>query len=132
MTYNGSVWSIKFTDLVTSLTFTTNVTVNIPTIVGASTAYVGFTGADGGVASTQTVSFTKPAGGIVGIKVQMVGGNLLLTWPSSTGAFLQTTPSLPSGWIYDQTHVFRVVGTNSTVTVPPQAADGFFRLQLFP
>ena len=132
MTYNGAVWSIKFTDLVTSGTFTTNITVNIPTIVGASTAWVGFTGADGGVSSTQVISISKPSGGIVSIKVQMVGGDLLLTWPSSAGAFLQTSPSLTSGWTYDQTHVFRVVGTNSTVTVPPQGAGSFFRLQQFP
>jgi len=43
-------------DLVTSDGFTTNYTVNISTAVGRGTAYVGFTGGTGGLASIQTIS----------------------------------------------------------------------------
>jgi hypothetical protein len=133
LNYNGTVLTAKFTDVVTSGTFTTNMTVNIPTIVGANTAWVGFTGADGGVASTQTVSWGQISSTRVAIAVQRVGNNLVLTWPAASGAYLQSTPTVnPSLWNYDNVDTFRVVGTNSTVTIPPQSAGQYYRLQLFP
>jgi hypothetical protein len=133
MNYNGSVLAVKFTDLVTLGTTTVNDTVNIPSIVGASTAWVGFTGADGGVASTQTVSWSPATSTRVTMNFKTAGNNLVLSWPAASGAYLQTSPGLsPSAWSYDNTDTFRVVGTNSTVTIPPQSAGQYFRLQLFP
>jgi hypothetical protein len=134
LNYDGTTLAAKFTDMVTLTTVSSNYTVNIPSIVGASTAYVGFTGADGGVASTQLVSWPTVSTTRLGITYQMVGGNLVLTWPASAGAFLQTTPSLgaPIPWAYDNTDTFRVVGTNATVTVPPLTGGHYFRLQIFP
>ncbi len=55
--YDGKVMSVTFKDTVTGGSASTNWTVDIPSVVGASTAYVGFTGADGGVASTQVISW---------------------------------------------------------------------------
>jgi hypothetical protein len=134
LNYNGTVLTAKFTDLVTLGTSTQNYTVNIPTVVGASTAWVGFTGADGGVNSTQIVSWNPASSTRVKINVQQVGSNMVLSWPAVSGAFLQRTADItpPSTWAYDNTDTFRVVGTNSTVTVPPTAAGQYFRLQLFP
>lgn len=133
LNYNGSVLSVKFTDLITAGTTTVSDTVNIPSIVGASTAWVGFTGADGGVNATQTVSWSPATSTRVTMNFQTVGNNLVLSWPAASGAYLQTSPSLsPSAWSYDNTDTFRVVGTNSTVTIPPQSAGQYFRLQLFP
>jgi hypothetical protein len=69
----------------------------------------------------------------VAIAVQRVGNNLVLTWPAASGAYLQSTPTVnPSLWNYDNVDTFRVVGTNSTVTIPPQSAGQYYRLQLFP
>jgi hypothetical protein len=45
LSYNGTTLSMTITDTVTHGTFSNNWTVNIPTVVGGSTAYVGFTAA---------------------------------------------------------------------------------------
>ena len=53
--YNGTILSMTITDLVTEGTFTTSWNVNIPSIVGGNTAWVGFTGGTGGSSSSQKV-----------------------------------------------------------------------------
>jgi LysM repeat protein len=55
LAYNGTVLSMTVTDMVTGAAYSTNWTVNIPSIVGGSTAYVGFTGGTGGVTSSQKI-----------------------------------------------------------------------------
>src|SRR6202030_1796827 len=55
MTYNGSVLTMTITDTSNpTQTFTTSWPVNIPATAG-STAYVGFTGATGGLLATQQI-----------------------------------------------------------------------------
>ncbi len=44
LTYNGTTLTVVITDTVTNATATQTYTVNIPAIVGGTTAYVGFTG----------------------------------------------------------------------------------------
>ena len=56
MTYNGTTLSMTLTDTVTHGTFSTSWAVNIPSVVGGNTAYVGFTGATGGLTAVQYVS----------------------------------------------------------------------------
>ncbi len=51
--YNGTALSVTITDTVTGKSATQSYTVNIPSVVGASTAYVGFTGGTGGQTATQ-------------------------------------------------------------------------------
>jgi hypothetical protein len=48
ITYDGTNLTLVLTDTVTSASFTTTAAINIPSIVGAQTAYVGFTGSYGG------------------------------------------------------------------------------------
>jgi hypothetical protein len=56
ITYNGTTLTLTITDAsVPADTFTTSWTVNIPPIVGANTAYVGFTAATGGLTATQDI-----------------------------------------------------------------------------
>ena len=56
MTYDGTTLSITITDTATpSSTFTTSWPVDIPTIVGANTAYVGFTAGTGSTTATQEI-----------------------------------------------------------------------------
>jgi hypothetical protein len=79
ITYNGTTLNLTLQDLVTNKTFTLTKAINIPQIVGANSAYVGFTGSTGGESSSQkilywtfvaqtptpvtaTPSFTPPAG----------------------------------------------------------------------
>lgn len=53
--YDGTNLTMALTDTVTNVTVNETFTVNIPTVVGGSTAWVGFTGATGGLAATQDV-----------------------------------------------------------------------------
>jgi len=53
VSYTGLTLNLKLTDLLTNKTFTYSQSINIPSIVGANTAYVGFTGGTGGLSSSQ-------------------------------------------------------------------------------
>jgi len=55
LVYNGTTLTMTLTDTVTKKAFTHAFTVNIPSIVGSSTAYVGFTGASGGIGADQEI-----------------------------------------------------------------------------
>ena len=55
MSYNGTTLTVTITDTVTLATATQNYTVDIPTIVGGNTAFVGFTGGTGGLTAVQQV-----------------------------------------------------------------------------
>src|SRR6202166_4982684 len=68
MTYDGTTLTMTITDASTAAIFTQAWTVNIPSTVGANTAYAGFTGATGGYTSNQnilswTMSSTSGSGG---------------------------------------------------------------------
>jgi len=55
ISYNGTTLTLTLTDTVTNATFTTSTAINIPSTVGANTAYVGFTGGTGGSTAIQNV-----------------------------------------------------------------------------
>jgi hypothetical protein len=55
ITYNGTTLALTLTDTVTGASFTTSQAINIPTTVGANTAYVGFTGGTGGETAIQQI-----------------------------------------------------------------------------
>jgi hypothetical protein len=55
MVYNGTNLTMTLTDTVTSAAVTEVFPVNIPSIVGGNTAWVGFTGGTGGKSATQSV-----------------------------------------------------------------------------
>jgi hypothetical protein len=55
ITYSGTTLKMKLLDLVTNKTFTLSKTINIPSVVGAKTAYVGFTGGTGGLSASQKI-----------------------------------------------------------------------------
>ena len=53
--YSGTAMQVVLKDNVTGVAVTENFTINIPSIVGANTAYVGFTGSTGGHTSVQNI-----------------------------------------------------------------------------
>jgi hypothetical protein len=64
ITYDGTNLTLVLTDTVTSQAFTKAAAINIPSIVGAGSAYVGFTAATGGLTmTTDILSWTLSAGG---------------------------------------------------------------------
>jgi hypothetical protein len=61
--YNGTTLTLNLTDTVTNSTFSQAYTVNIPSTVGANTAYVGFTAGTGGSSAIQNIkswTYTTP------------------------------------------------------------------------
>ena len=65
MTYDGATLTMTISDSVTHQSFSTSWTVNIPSTVGGSFAYIGFTGASGGVGAVQDiVNWTYAPGGV--------------------------------------------------------------------
>jgi Chitobiase/beta-hexosaminidase C-terminal domain/Legume lectin domain len=63
VTYDGTTLTMVLTDTVTTDTFTLTKTINIPSIVGANTAYVGFTAGSGGYTASQKIlswTYTAP------------------------------------------------------------------------
>ena len=123
---------LSLTDAVAQTSFSTNVAASIPSIVGGSTALVGFTGADGGQSSIQTVSnFTFVS--IPPETIQLNNAHSLISWPGSVQGYeLQETTNLLSGtWINVTNPITEVNGTNQ-VSTPATAADTFYRLMLQP
>ncbi len=55
LTYDGTNLTMTITDATTNATFTHSWPINIPTTVGANTAYVGFTGGTGGNTAIQEI-----------------------------------------------------------------------------
>jgi hypothetical protein len=56
LSYNGTTLAMTMTDTVTKASFSKSWAINIPSTVGGSTAYVGFTGSTGGLVANQYVS----------------------------------------------------------------------------
>jgi hypothetical protein len=131
LAYSGTTLKVTMVESNTANTYTTSYTVNIPSVVGGSTAYVGFTGADGGTVSTQVISnFTFVP--ITGLAVASSGGDVLLSWPDSIGGYgLQSNPNVanPASWTDVAAPVNQVGGQNQ-VTVPPAGDLLFYRLRL--
>src|SRR6202035_4120904 len=55
MTYDGATLVEQITDATNSTSFRTSFSVNIPSLVGGSTGYVGFTGGSGGLTAVQDI-----------------------------------------------------------------------------
>lgn len=129
--YNGTTLTATMRDLITSASFSASAAINLPAALGGETAYVGFTGADGGVASTQVVTnfmyIPFPQ-----LSVQKSGGNVVLSWLSSIGGYqLQSNNALnnSAGWTPVAATITQSGGLNQ-VTVPSSSAAQYYRLIL--
>lgn len=128
--YDGTTVSCTLTDTVAHTSFRTNLVVNIPVTVGTNVAFVGFTGASGGVASYQQVSnfsfYNSPP-----LATHLTGGNaLVLSWPASSVGFeLQQTAALGTGWV-PVTNPVDLVGGQNQVTISPLTGTHYYRLVL--
>jgi hypothetical protein len=111
MTYDGTTLKVILLDS-SGHSNTQNYTVNIPTTVGGSTAYVGFTGATGGLTAVQNIlTWTYkegPATPPLAPLVTAVGGpgHVVLRWTPSVGA--------------DSYNIYRATTPNGEGTTPLQ------------
>jgi hypothetical protein len=122
ITYSGTTLTMTITDASTPAdTFTTSWTVNIPSTVGANTAFVGFTGGTGGETATQDIltwTFTSGAPGAIqyeATKIPVTGAPNArsFTWTgfpdgageiadgTAVGAFLNFTVNVATPGTYD-------------------------------
>ncbi|HXY14238.1 MAG TPA: chitobiase/beta-hexosaminidase C-terminal domain-containing protein [Terriglobales bacterium] len=116
ITYNGTTLTMTLTDATTPAdTFTTSWAVNIPSTVGANTAYVGFTAGTGGETATQDIltwTFTSGAPGTI----QYEATTIPVTGSPNARSFAWSGFPDGSGEIADGTAVGAYL--NFTVNVP--------------
>jgi hypothetical protein len=131
LSYDGTRLAATLTDTVTSGVFGTNWLVNLPGAVGGDRAYVGFTGASGGVASKQLISDFSFVTAFPPVTIGRVNTTtIVISWPVSGGAFvLQQTAALPGAWS-DVPDAVNTVGDSYQVTVTLQPGGRFYRLRL--
>ena len=93
MSYDGTTLTVTITDATTLVQATQSYTVNIPSIMGGNTAYVGFTGGTGGATATQNVlNWTYSLGS------GQAGSSFRFT-PLATGGATANTSAAPMGLI---------------------------------
>ncbi len=128
--YASGQMTLTFTDVVASTSFTTNLNVgDLTQIVGTNTAYVGFTGSDGGSTSVQTFSNFSLVS-LPSVAIQSNGGSALVSWPGATPGFtLQQNADLTtSNWLNVTSATLLTNGLNQ-VTIPA-TNNMYYRLTL--
>jgi hypothetical protein len=130
MNYAHGRMALTFADAVAHTSFSTNLMIgDLTQLLGTNTAWFGFTGADGGSTSVQTISnfsfvSVPPAA------IQSGAGNVLVSWPGGTPGFtLQQNPDLTtSNWV-NVTNA--VILTNNFSQITIQATTNiYYRLTL--
>ncbi len=131
ITYAGSTLVLTLTDLTTHATWSHLFIVDIPATVGSSTAYIGFTGATGGLGATQQIltwSYQSQIQPYYGAGFSPVSG---LEWNGSaalTGGSLELTDGGlgEAGSAYYATPVnIQAFSTDFNFQLTNAAADGF-------
>ena len=130
--YADGIMQLQLSDLVGNTTFNASVSVgDLPTILGSDSAYIGFTGGDGGVASTQVVSnFTYVS--LTALTLQPTTTNaIVLSWPASAiGYVLEQNSNLTTTNWSSTPNAVSVVNGQNQVVATPSAGDVFYRLLL--
>jgi hypothetical protein len=123
--------TLTFTDAVAHTTFTTNMNVgDLTQLLDTTAAYVGFTGADGGSTSIQTISnfsfLSFPSA-----QIDWNGANLFISWPGGTpGYALQQNLDLTTAnWVNVTNQTVLTNGLN-IITAPNNGSNSFYRLFL--
>jgi hypothetical protein len=128
VTYWNGVLNATFTDLTTLGTYSTSVAQDLPTILGGTTAYVGFTAATGGAASTQTVSnfWYVPLQALS--VAQTSPSTVQISWPAGSGRgwVLQSATNPNGPW----TDVAGPPVSPYTVTITPGTPHQYFKQRL--
>ena len=128
LTYLNGTASLTMTDAVAGTSFSTSLALDIPGTVGGTSAYVGFTGADGGVTSIQTISnFTFVS--LAPLSIKHTSSTVTLSWPLGSGGYqVQSTPSInPTTWT-TLTNEPTALGGNNQLTLPVTPGTSFYRL----
>jgi hypothetical protein len=130
---NG-VMGLNLTDTVTGSTFSTNYVYGPLTgfLAGSNLGYIGFSGADGGVTSIQTISnfqFSSTIPPVSLTATPATNGAIVISWPSTDPNYhLQTTTSLTSpSWVAGPAPVLSN-GVSSVTVSATGGAQAFYQL----
>jgi len=135
--YQPGVMHVLMIDPTALTTNTSSFAVDLPATVGNSSAYIGFTGADGGITSFQTVSnllysYTTPP--ILSSIAHGAPGQVVVSWPvsvSSLFTLVQSSSLTASGsWTPAVQVSSAIVGLQKQVTLNAGGSATFYRLQL--
>jgi hypothetical protein len=135
LVYTGGVLRTSLVESNTANTFTTNFAVNLPAILGTNIAYVGFTGGDGGIASTQVISnFTfVPLPTISADRT--APGLTTLSWPGTIGGYtaqVRSNLTVPADVWQTATNPINQANGRNQVLVPSSSGARFYRLSISP
>jgi hypothetical protein len=128
--YANGQMALAFTDTVANASFTTNLTIgDVTQLLGTNAASVGFTGADGGSTSVQTISNFSFAS-LPSAAIQPGAGNVLISWPGATPGFtLQQNADLStSNWANVTNGV--VLTNNLNQVIISATSNMYYRLAL--
>jgi hypothetical protein len=129
LSYLNGVLSLTLSDATAHTSFTTNLSLNIPALVGGPTAFVGFTGGEGAITSQQFVSdFTYV--GLIGLAIEPAASQgVTLIWPADAGGYVlqQSAAVSPTRWT-NVTASPVSVGQANEVTLPASTNRAFYRL----
>ncbi len=124
LSYDGTSLSVTITDTVTAASVSQTYVVDIPTVIGGSTAFVGFTAATGGLNAIQEIvdwTYTPPPPAPATLAAtQNQTGQVTLTWAASAGATsYRVFRSAAAGGPYTQIAAVAAPTTTYTGVVAP-------------
>ncbi len=123
VTYDGTTLTMNLLDLVNNRTFTLSKLINIPSIVGGNTAYVGFTGGTGGLTSSQKIlTWTYTAQSVAGATTTPVFSVPAGTYTNSQTVALSSTTSGAN--IYYTTNGTTPSTTSTLYSAPISVGNG--------
>jgi hypothetical protein len=130
--YMNGVLNVWLVDTGSLAEYTTNFAANLPAFAGGASAYVGFTGGDGGDTSTQVVTdflFSSTTPPTLSIAAGSPG-NVVISWPISVSSLfnLYQSSSVTGPWTPAGSPT--VNGCESQVTVAASGTSQFFTLAL--
>jgi len=129
LTYLNGIASLTLTDTNDGYSYNHTVALNLPAAVHGNTAYVGFTGASGGVGSDQTVSDFNFVSWPALTLQSMTPGSYLFSWPAGVGGYVlqQSTSLTTPNWTTVAGTVTQAGGMNQQ-TVSASGGQVFYRL----
>jgi hypothetical protein len=132
LTYAYGQAALTFTDAAASTSYSTNLNVgDLTKVLGADTAYVGFTGAYGGSTSVQTITdFSFVSLSPLAVQVQN-GTNVVVSWPGTVVGYgvQQNSDLSTTNWL-SVTNPDNVINGQHQVVLPLGTANQFYRLKL--
>jgi hypothetical protein len=127
MVYDGTTLVATITDTVTQAVATQSYTINIPAIVGGNTAYVGFTGATGGLGAVQKIrtwTYTPGPSAPTNLQVRSASATQVsLNWtntdPNATSVLIERKTGLNGTYAQIGTTTTAAANTDTDLAVSP-------------